>query len=284
MRILNSERTHRPATDPRPFWPKAGLLALLVLALPPASASAQTKLASECEAGDQRACVLLARSPADTELRLAAVRKVTDQAVLTELAKTCQVRSIRLAAIRGLIDQDALTDLARHAGGAVERGAAIERLKDQDVLADIARKDPSKWVRRKAASCLTDPAQIEKLVSENRKELLPTITFGGGIGHVKLDGKVVKETLLGVTTVLPGHHEISAAFQVKEDVSWDADSENTTVLDAKLGAAYSLEAEVGIVTWEYLSPKTRRGRGTWKLVIREEVSSGPDLLPQLLKR
>ncbi len=257
-----------------------------LFALTCASASAQTtKLADDCQAGDQKACAQLARSQtATTEVRLAAVRKLTDQQVLLELARTCSVRKIRVEATRGLIDDDALVDLARHANGAVERGAAIERVKNQEALADIARKDPSKWVRRKAANSLTDPGQISKLVAEARKELLPTVTFGGGIRRVKLDDKDVKETLLGVITVSPGRHTVSAEFQVKENVTWEPASETSAVLDAKLGAAYLLEAEIGAVTWEYLSPKTRQGRGTWKLVIREEVSSGPDLLPQLLKR
>ncbi len=259
--------------------------AIVCLALTSATGLAQTKLAGGCEAGDQQACVQLARSSsASTDVRLAAVRKVTDQQVLLDLAKTCQVRSIRIAAIRGLIDEDALVDLARHASGAIERGAAIERVKNQQVLADLARRDPSKWVRRKAANCLTDPAEIDKLVLEARRELLPTITFGGGIRHVKLDGKDVKETLLGVVTVLPGRHVVSADFLVKENVDWEPDSVTSATLDAKLGASYLLEAEVGVVTWEYLSPKTRRGRGTWKLVVREAVSSGPDLLPQFLRR
>jgi hypothetical protein len=256
----------------------------LLVFLAAAPASAQQKLTTDCESGDQQACVLLARSPAPTELRLAAVRKVTDQAVLTELAKTCSVRSLRLAAIRGLIDQKPLADLAVNSTGAVERGAAVERLQDQKLLASIARSDSSRWVRRKAANCLTDPDEIAKIVSEARKELLPTITFGGGITHVTVDGKPVKESLLGVTTVLPGRHTVTAGYQVKESVDWDADSVPSLVLDAKLGASYLLEAEVGAVTWEYLSPKTRHGKGTWKLAIREEVSAAPDLLPQLLRR
>ena len=71
---------------------------------------------------------------------------------------------------------------------------------------------------------------------------------------------------------------------MKENVTWDEGSTRSVTLDARLGATYILEAEVGIVTWTYLSPQTRHGRGTWKLVVREEVSSGPDLLPQFLRR
>jgi hypothetical protein len=256
-------------------------LGLLLAASP---AAAQNTLAADCQSGNQQACVQLARSTAPSEVRLAAVRKLTDQAVLLEVAQTCSVRTIRLAAIRGLIDQDALATLARGAKGAVERGAAIERVKNQALLAQVARTDPSKWVRRKAANCLTDEGEIARLVSEDRKELLPTVTFGGGIRHVTLDGKSVKDTLLGVVTLLPGHHTLTADFEVKENVVWDASSVPSTVLDARLGADYALEAEVGIVTWDYLAPKTRRGRGTWKLIVREEVSSGPDLLPQFLRR
>jgi hypothetical protein len=221
---------------------------------------------------------------ATMEVRLAAVRRITDQAVLAELATASPERDIRLAAIRGLIDQDALTGLARQAKGAVERGAAVERLKDQQTLADIARHDPSKWVRLHAASCLTDERQIAALVAENRKELLPTLTAGGGIRHMSVDGKDVKETLLGVTTLTPGRHTITAEFVVKENVTWEAGSVNSVTLDARLGASYVLEAEPRIVTWTYLSPQTRRGRGTWTLVVREEFSAGPDLLPQFLKR
>jgi hypothetical protein len=218
------------------------------------------------------------------DVRLAAVRKINDQKILTELAKTSPVRDIRLVAIRGLIDQDALADLARHAKGAVERGAAIQRLTNQEVLADIARTDSSKWVRLRAATRLTDEHQIAKLIAEGRQELLPTLTAGGGIRHVTVDGKDVKETLLGITTITPGRHVLTADFSVKENVTWDEGSSRSVVLDARLGAAYILEAEVGIVTWTYLSPQTRRGRGTWKLVVREEVSSGPGLLPQFLRR
>jgi hypothetical protein len=256
---------------------------LLGLASSPVLAQ-QQKVVADCEGGDQNACVQLARSTATTEVRLAAVRKITDQSVLVDLARTCTVRTLRLAAIRGLIDQKLLVDLAQKAAGAVERGAAIERVQDQAVLASIARKDTSKWVRRKAANTLTDEAEIAKIVAEGRKELLPTVTFGGGIAHVTVDGKTVRESLLGVTNVAPGRHTITADFQVKESVTWESDSVTSTVLDAKLGASYMLEAEVGVVTWEYLSPGTRRGRGTWKLVVKEEISSAPDLLPQLLRR
>ncbi len=259
---------------------------IVVIALLSASpALAQVKQTGECEAGDQRACAALARMPnAAMDVRLAAVRKITDQAVLAEFATTSPVREIRLAAIRGLIDQDALTNLARQAKGAVERGAAVERLKDQRTLADIARKDPSRWVRQRAANCLTDEGQIAALVAENRRELLPTLTAGGGIRHVTVDGKQVKETLLGVTTLLPGRHTVTADFVVKENVTWEPGSVNSVTFDARLGASYVLEAEPGIVTWTYLSPQTRVGRGTWTLVVREVVSSGPDLLPQFLKR
>jgi hypothetical protein len=247
----------------------------------------QVKLSTDCQEGDQQACVQLARSSATTPaVRLAAVRKLTDQSVLTELARTCTVRNIRLAAIRGLIDQDALSRIAQDGKGPgpIERGAAIERLQSQELLAQIARKDPSKWVRRKAANCLTDEGLIAKLVAEARKELLPTVTVGGGIRDVTIDGKDVKETLLGIVTVQPGRHTVTADFVVKENVTWEEGSVTSTGVDARLGAAYVLEAEVGIVTWDYLSPQTRRGCGTWKLVVREEVSPGPDLLPQILRR
>jgi hypothetical protein len=261
------------------------LLLLLALVVGSRPVAGQVKLAEACQGGDQHACAQLARSSTSaTETRLAAVRRLTDQKVLLELAKTCSVRTIRLEATRGLIDEDALADLALHAGGEVERGAAIERVKNQQLLADIARKDPSRWVRRKAANCLTEPGQIASLVAEGRKEMLPSITFGGGIRRVTLDGTHVKDTLLGVVTVAPGRHTLAADFHVKEDVTWEAESVTSKVFDAKLGAAYLLEAEIGVVTWEYLSPKTRRGRGTWTLVVREQVSSGPDFLPQLLKR
>jgi hypothetical protein len=256
----------------------------VVLALWALPASAQPRQTTECGAGDQRACLVLARSASATiDVRLAAVRKLTDQALLTDLATTSPVRDIRLAAIRGLIDQDALADLARHAKGAVERGAAVERLTNQEVLANIARTDPSKWVRRRAANCLTDEHQIAKLIAEGRKELLPTLTAGGGIRHVTVDGKDVRETLLGITTLMPGRHLLTADFSVTENVTWDESSTRSVVLDARLGASYILEAEVGIVTWTYLSPQTRHGRGSWKLVVREEVSSGPDLLPAFLR-
>jgi hypothetical protein len=258
---------------------------VVVLALWALPASAQTKQTAECEAGDQRACALLARSTtASMNVRLAAVRKLTDQALLTDLAKTSPVRDIRVAAIRGLIDQDALAGLARHAKGAVERGVAAERLTNQEVLAELARTDPSRWVRRRAANCLTDERQIARLIAEDHKELLPTLTAGGGMRHMTVDGKDIKETLLGITTIMPGRHVLTANFAVKENVTWEEGSVTLVALDARLGASYILEAEVGIVTWEYLSPQTRHGRGTWKLVVREEVSSGPDLLPQFLRR
>ena len=186
---------------------------VVFLALCALPAGAQPRQTTECAAGDQRACALLVRSTsASLDVRLAAVRKLNDQALLTELAKTNPVRDIRLAAIRGLIDQDALADLARHAKDAVERDAAIERLTNQEVLADIARDDSSKWVRLRAATRLTDEGQIAKLVAEGRKELLPTVTAGGGIRHVTVDGKDVKETLLGVTTLTPGRHVLTADF------------------------------------------------------------------------
>ncbi len=261
----------------------APIVLIAFLWAPPAFA--QAKQIRECEAGDQPACAALARmAAAEMDVRLAAVRKLTDQAVLTNLAKTSAERDVRVAAIRGLIDQDALADLALHAKGAVERGAAVERLKNQQMLADIARRDPSKWVRQRAANCLTDEGLIAALVKENRKELLPTLTAGGGIRDVTVDGKAIKETLLGVTTLLPGRHTITADFLVKENVTWEAGSVNSVTLDARLGASYVLEGEPGIVTWAYLSPQTRRGRGTWTLVVREEVSPGPDLLPQFLRR
>jgi hypothetical protein len=256
----------------------------IVLTLSSWPAVAQTKLAADCQAGDQQACVQLARSNAASEMRVAAVRKLTDQSVLLEVAQKCEVRTIRLAAIRGLIDQDRLETVARSAQGAVERGTAIERVKSQEVLAQIARKDTSKWVRRKAANCLTDEGQIAMLVAEDRKELLPTITFGGGIRHVAVDGKPVKETLLGVITLLPGRHSLTADFIVKENVVWEDASVTATTLDSRLGADYFLEAEVLIVTWDYIAPQTRRGSGTWKLVVHEEVAPGPGLLPQLLRR
>jgi hypothetical protein len=258
---------------------------LLVLALSASPAPAQTKQGDECAAGDQHACAALARTTsASMDLRLGAVRRITDQALLTDFANTSPVREIRLAAIRGLIDQNVLTDLARHAKGAVERGTAAERLQNQETLADIARHDPSKWVRQHAAYCLTDETQIARLVAEGRRELLPTLVAGGGIRHVKVDGKEVRESLIGVTSILPGRHTIAADFAVTENVTWDEGSVNSTTLDARLGATYVIEAEVGIVTWHYLSPQTRRGRGTWKLMVREAVSPGPDLIPQFLRR
>ena len=258
---------------------------VVVLALAASPGFGQTKLSSECQAGDQHACAALARTPsASLELRLGAVRRLTDQALLTDFANTSPVRDIRLAAIRGLIDQTVLADFARHAKGAVERGTAVERVLNQETVADIARHDPSKWVRQHAAYCLTDQTQIAKLVAEDRRELLPTLVAGGGIRHVKVDGKDVKETLLGVTTILPGQHTITADFTVTENVAWDKDSVRSTTLDARLGATYVIEADIGIVTWEYLSPQTRRGQGRWKLVVREAVSPGPDFLPQLLRR
>lgn len=257
---------------------------LIVLALIAPRALAQAKLARDCESGDQKACSQLARSNVPTEMRLAAVRHLTDQAVLADLARKSTSKQVRLASIRGLIDQDVLASIARKAPDAVERGAAIDHLQGQDVLADIARKDTSKWVRRRAAYRLTDEGQIAKLVAEGRRDLLPTITFGGGIAKVAIDGKPVKESFLGVVSVPPGRHTLSAQFVVKENVIWEPDSENTTTLDARLGGAYVLEASVGVVTWEYLSPGTRRGRGTWKLAANEVVSSGPNLLPQFLGR
>ena len=258
---------------------------LVVLALTASGVSAQTKLGSECEAGDQRACATLARMPsAALEVRLGAVRRLTDQALLTDFANTSPVREIRLAAIHGLIDQAVLTDIARHAKGAVERGTAVERLQNQETVADIARHDTSRWVRQHAAYCLTDQTQIARLVTEDRRELLPTLVAGGGIRHVKVDGRDVRESLIGVTPILPGRHTISADFTVTENVTWDESSVNTATLDARLGATYVIEADIGIVTWQYLSPQTRRGRGTWKLVVREAVSPGPDLLPQIFRR
>jgi hypothetical protein len=257
---------------------------LIVMTLVAPQAVAQTKLAHDCEAGDQKACSQLARANVPTEMRLAAVRHLTDQAVLADLARKGTSKQVRLAAIRGLIDQDLLESIARKATDTVERGAAIDLVKSQDVLADIARQDASKWVRRRAGYRLTDEAQIQKLVAEGRRDLLPTITFGGGIGKVTIDDKPVKQSFLGTISVSPGHHALTAAFVVKEDVTWEAGSENTTTFEARLGAAYALEASVGVVTWEYLSPGTRRGRGTWKLVVNEIVSSGPDLLPQFLGR
>lgn len=259
--------------------------AALILALSAAPALAQSAQTRECEGGNQRACAALARSgSASLEVREAAVRRITDQALLADMAASEPNRNIRLAAIRGLVDQTVLTDIARHAKGAVERGAAIDRLTSQATIADIARTDPSRWVRRHAAYCLTDQKEIDKLVAEGRKELLPTLTAGGGIRHVTVDGKPVKETLLGVTQLMPGRHTITADFVVLDNVTWDANSVSSVTLDARLGASYILEGEVGIVTWVYLSPQTRRGHGTWTLVVREEVSPGPDLLPQWLRR
>ena len=125
---------------------------------------------------------------------------------------------------------------------------------------------------------------ITTLVGEGRRELLPTITVGSGLKRVTIDGKPLVETLLGIATVFPGRHTLSADFLVQENVTWDSASVTTVEFDARLGASYVLEGEAGIVHWDYLSPKTRRGTGTWKLAVREEVSSGPDLLPQLLRR
>jgi hypothetical protein len=259
-------------------------LPLVVLVLAAPGAFAQGKLTADCEAGNQQACATLARSSsASMEIRVAAVRKLTDQQLLTELARTSPVGDIRAAAIHGIIDQDTLADIARHAKSAVDRGTAIERLKDQALLADIARTDPSKWVRRRAANCLTDEAEIDKLVAEGRKELLPTLVAGGGIRHVLVDGKEMKESLLGVTSILPGRHTISADFAVTDDVTWEGGKTRSVTLDAQLGSTYVLEADIGIVTWQYLSPQTRRGHGTWTLVAREAVSPGPNLLPQLLR-
>lgn len=288
--VIQNGRRHPLTLPPERVSVTDGMHKLLVpaivaFAVCPPPAFAQQKLATSCQEGDQKACVTLARLPtAPPELRLAAIRKLTDQSVLAEVAKTCQVRDVRLAAIRGLIDQDALAGIARNAKGPIDRAAAIERLADQSLVAELARKDSSRWVRRKAAYCLTDGALVGKLVSEDRKELLPTVTFGGGIRRVTIDGAPVKETLLGVITVPPGRHAITADFAVKENVTWEDLSTTSAALEARLGGAYVLEAEVGIVTWDYLSPKTRRGRGTWKLAVKEEVSSGPDLLPQILRR
>ena len=44
-----------------------------------------------------------------------------------------------------------------------------------------------------------------------------------------------------------------------------------------------VEKEFPGLAEELLSPQTRRGRGTWKLVVHEAVSPGPNLLPQLLR-
>ena len=264
--------------------PKLFAAVLVVMALSAAPALAQSKQITECEAGDQSACAALARTPtASMEIRLAAVRRLTDQRILTELARTSPVGDIRVAAIHGLIDQDTLTGIARHAKSAVDRGHAAERLNDEATLADIARTDPSKWVRQRAASYLTDDTQIAKLVAENRRELLPSLVAGGGIRHVTMDGKELKESLLGVTSIPPGRHTIGADFVIKDNVVWEDGTVRSTTLDARLGCTYVLEADIGIVTWEYLSPQTRRGRGTWKLVVHEAVSPGPNLLPQLLR-
>jgi hypothetical protein len=266
----------------------AALLALLVPVLAGAAAAppvpAPPAQASACEAGDQRACVALASTPgASMEVRLAAVRRITDQRLLADLARTSASGDIRLEAIRNLIDQDALADIARHARSPVDRGRAAERLRDQETLAAIARSDASKWTRQRAARAITDERVIAQLVAENRKELLPTLVAGSGITRLTVDGREVKESLLGVTSILPGRHTISADYVIKDNVTWEDGSVRSAELDARLGATYVVEAELGIVTWQYLSPGTRHGRGTWKLVVREAVSPGPNLLPQLLR-
>jgi hypothetical protein len=259
-------------------------LVVIALALSGAADTPQVRLSTECQAGDQEACARLARLSQSPDVRLTAIRKLTDQRLLADLARTDKDPTVRLAAIRSLIDQDALVQIARQNHSPVERGAAVERLVDPSVLADIARKDTSKWVRRKAAYCLTDEREIDRLVAENRKELLPTITIGAGLKHVMLDGKELKETLIGVATILPGRHTFSADFAVRESVNWEAGSVTTTDLLARLGASYFLEAEVGVVHWEYVAPAHRQGEGTWKLIVREEISTGPNLLPALLRR
>ncbi len=260
-------------------------LPLVVMALAlGVDGSGQAHLSTDCQAGDQEACAQLARPSQPSDVRVAAIRRLTDQHLLGDLARTDKETSVRLAAIRSLIDQDILVQVARQNRSPIERGAAIERLVDQSVLADIARKDGSRWVRRKAAYCLTDEDEVDHLMAESRKELLPTLTIGPGLKHVILDGREIKETLIGVATLLPGHHTFSADFTVRESVDWEAGSVTSTSLEARLGASYFLEAEVGIVHWTYAAPGHREGKGTWKLIVREEISTGPDLLPALLRR
>lgn len=260
--------------------PAAVIVAFLLPAVP---ALAQTKQTTDCEAGDQRACAALAdMSSASMDVRLAAVRRLTDQELLAGVARTSQNGDIRHEAIHFLIDQDALTDIARHARAAIDRGRAAERLKNQQVLAAIARNDTSKWVRQRAAYTLTDEAEIRKLAESNR-ELLPTLVTGNGIRHLTVDGKEVRESLLGVTSILPGQHTITADYAVKDNVIWENGNSRSAKIETRLGATYVVEADLGIVTWEYLAPRTRCGRGTWTLAVREALSSGPNLLPQLLR-
>jgi hypothetical protein len=261
-----------------------GVLVAVAVAVGGSTAAAQVKLESDCQAGVQAACADLARGGANIEVRLGAVRKITDQALLSDLARKCSDGQVRLAAIRSLIDQDALARVARENKSAVDRAAAAERLTDQALVARIAREDSSKWVRRKAASFLTDEAEIAKLVTEVRRELLPSVTIGGGLKHVTVDGKDVGDSLLGMVTILPGTHTVTAEFSVLENVTWESGSQPAAELHARLGTSYLLEAEIGIVHWDYMSPKTRHGSSTWKLVVKEEVSSGPGLLTQLIRR
>jgi len=262
-----------------PSRSSVALLAFAVVVSVGLVAGAQTKLSADCQGGNQKACAELARVGTTLEVRLAAVRKINDQDLLDQIARTDKDGRVRVEAIRALIDQDALLRIARENAGAIDRGAAVDRLLREPLLADIARKDASKWVRRKAASRLTDAGQIARLLAENRHELLPTLTIGAGLKHVTLDGKEVKETLIGIATIGPGHHTVSADFTVRENVTWEANSVTSTEMNARLGVDYSLEAEVGIVHWDYLAPGTRRGQGTWKLIVKEEISAGPDLFP-----
>lgn len=262
------------------------LVIVVALATPDDGQTAvpQARLVGECESGNQRSCEQLARTALDVDVRMGAIRKLNDQQLLAQLASTEKTGRARVCAINALVDQDALVKIARTHASPVERAVAAERLLDQSVVADIARKDASKWVRRKAAYALHDLEQIQKLVAEGRKELLPTLTVGAGLKHVKLDGKELKETLIGIATALPGSHTISSDFSVRENVIWESTSLTSTTWDARLGGSYYLESEMGPVHWDYLAPGTREGRGAWKLVVHEQISTGPDLLPTLLRR
>ena len=161
---------------------------LLVPLIPVLLAGAQTgQLKTDCEAGQQPACVKLLEDP-DPNVRSAAVEKLTDQSILAQIARTDSSPRVRAVAagkltgqellakiaktdpswrvcfeaVQKVTGQTQLADIARTATDSDIRGRAVKRLNDETLLAAIAKTDNIWAVRRAASARLAD---LESLVT-----------------------------------------------------------------------------------------------------------------------
>lgn len=125
------------------------------------------KLASQCNAGNEKACVKLvqiAKTHTKPEIRCSAIEKLNDQAVLTEIAKNDADNSVRIAAVERLDDQAILTEIAKKDANYKVRKSAVEKLVDEAELVEIARKDDNKDVARSAMDRVTEQQYLGEIV------------------------------------------------------------------------------------------------------------------------